>query len=569
MKTIIISLFLVFIGFRTSAFTNEKDLDAPVKEATVYLSGAMITHMASVVSNPGQTIYVLKNLSPFIDANTIKVSGSGNFTVLSVNHQINYIEKLERSEKAKFIAQQSDDINYRLEQLNTEVNILNTKKGLLEENNKLADKDKAIPIETYKLFVEYYSKTMEDIQLALLEKQRNIRNLQAKLKDLQNQQNEIMSQRPLETSEIRVGISCKTSVPIKINISYLIQNAGWTPSYDIRVNSLGENIILAYKASVHQQSGIDWNNVKLRLSNANPNQSSIAPVLNPYFVNQTNISSTDNYSNYSGTVAGRITDGSTGEPLPGVSVMVKGTNLGTITDMNGYYRIAVPTGYNKLSVSFVGYNQEEITVNGSICNLAIIPDVKQLDEVVVTGYGSVKKERAPGAAQKVKVRGISTLSPEVQKTEYQTTVDFEVDEQYSVKSDGKPINIEIAQYDIPSTFEYTAVPKIEKAAFLIGRATDWKELSLLTGEANLYFENAFIGKTLIDMNNFSDTLTLSLGRDRNVLINRKAVKDYSKNSLLGSSKTVSKIWELEVKNNKQETIHLKLNDQIPVLMKRL
>lgn len=100
------------------------------------------------------------------------------------------------------------------------------------------------------------------------------------------------------------------------------------------------------------------------------------------------------------TVKGVVTEASTGMPLPGVNVVVKGTTTGTTTDFNGSYEITAETGAI-IQFSYIGFQNTEVTVNGATINIALKEDTQQLDEVVVIGYGTVKKEDATGAVNMV------------------------------------------------------------------------------------------------------------------------------------------------------------------------
>ncbi|UII21218.1 SusC/RagA family TonB-linked outer membrane protein [Fulvivirga ligni] len=98
------------------------------------------------------------------------------------------------------------------------------------------------------------------------------------------------------------------------------------------------------------------------------------------------------------TITGRITDGDSDDPLVGATVLEKGTTNGTITDINGNYSIKVSKSDAILQISYIGYLTEEVLVNNqSIVNAGLTVDVTTLDELVVIGYGSVKKSDATGA----------------------------------------------------------------------------------------------------------------------------------------------------------------------------
>ena len=101
------------------------------------------------------------------------------------------------------------------------------------------------------------------------------------------------------------------------------------------------------------------------------------------------------------TITGTVTDVDSGEPLPGVSIVLQGTSTGVITDLDGNYSINSSDG-QVLVFSFVGYLNEEITISGQDkIDVALVTDIQSLDEVVVIGYGTQKKSLVTGAISQV------------------------------------------------------------------------------------------------------------------------------------------------------------------------
>lgn len=97
------------------------------------------------------------------------------------------------------------------------------------------------------------------------------------------------------------------------------------------------------------------------------------------------------------TVTGRITDAATGEPLPAVSIVIKGTTIGTNSDLNGFYSLNVSDRNAILVYSFVGYLDQEVVVGGrSNIDISLSVDVRTLEEVVVVGYGTQRKSDITG-----------------------------------------------------------------------------------------------------------------------------------------------------------------------------
>ncbi len=110
------------------------------------------------------------------------------------------------------------------------------------------------------------------------------------------------------------------------------------------------------------------------------------------------------------TLTGTVTDGENGEPLPGVNVLAKGTTQGTVTDVDGNYRLTVSDDVTTLVFSSIGYVSEEVEINGrSTIDLVLLPDIKSLSEVVVVGYGAVKKSDLTGAVSSISQEEITAL----------------------------------------------------------------------------------------------------------------------------------------------------------------
>ena len=109
-------------------------------------------------------------------------------------------------------------------------------------------------------------------------------------------------------------------------------------------------------------------------------------------------------------ITGIITDAATGEALVGVNVVVEGTTTGTMTDINGKYSLGVTDLNGTLQISYIGYIAQKIPINGmTIIDLALSADVQVLEEVVVTGYGTVKKSDLTGSVSSIKAEQIKQL----------------------------------------------------------------------------------------------------------------------------------------------------------------
>ena len=148
--------------------------------------------------------------------------------------------------------------------------------------------------------------------------------------------------------------------------------------------------------------------------------------------------------------------------------------------------------------------------------------------------------------------------------ESQTSVEFVIDIPYTIPADGQTHSVELAKHALPASYEYYAVRKLEKDVFLLAKVTGWEKLNLLSGPANLFFEGKFVGESYIETRQTDDTLSLSLGRDKNITVTRIRKRDFSEKQLLGSNVTETREWDLTVHNKKSQEITITLEDQIPV-----
>ncbi|MGF2413453.1 MAG: mucoidy inhibitor MuiA family protein, partial [Ferruginibacter sp.] len=143
-------------------------------------------------------------------------------------------------------------------------------------------------------------------------------------------------------------------------------------------------------------------------------------------------------------------------------------------------------------------------------------------------------------------------------------VTFNIDLPYDVPTNGKAQSATLKEYDVPATYKYYAVPKLDKDAFLLAEVADWEGLNLLPGEANIIFEGTYIGKSFIDPSSTQDTVNLTMGRDKRVVVKREKAKDYSAVKFLGTNKKQIFTYDITVKNNKKDEVNMLLKDQYPV-----
>lgn len=563
-----IYLFLLLCFSLTSYSQSLQELDTKITDVTVFLQSAQITRTGNVTIPSGESTVVIEKLSPYMDDKSVQVKADGNFTILSVKHKLDYLSEREKSSETKNLQEEAEELGTEIEEQNARLSVLSEKESLLDKNKNLNGETNGTNLVQLKQAIEFYDKELSEIKKDYIQTRKKIEDLTEQLNKVESQIADIRNQENLPSGKLEIKVESDDSTAGQFNISYLVGNAGWYPNYDLRVDNINNPLNLEYKADVYQNTGVDWNNVKLKFSNGNPNQSGVAPELETWYLNyarnsrfQTSIY--DRINPDVKTVTGKVMD-EEGLPLPGVNVIVKGSTVGTQTDFDGNYEITLPNNAKYLVYSFIGMETREIPISQTQINITLIADATSLEEVVVTGYGNDLNNSNSG----LKIRGVSSLKQakkiETTTIKNQTTVEFEVERLYSVPTTGEILSVDLKEFEIETEYEYYAVPKLESDAFLIAQITDWDKYNLLEGEANLFFENSYVGRTVLDARSLSDTLSISLGRDRNILIGREKIDEFSKKRTLGSNKIETREFRVIVRNKKSEPVEITIYDQIPV-----
>jgi hypothetical protein len=569
MKRLFFSFFLLGNVLQASAQDlKEIPLTNQIKEVTLFLSGAQVFETATGSLPAGESVLLVKGLSPYLDEKSIQLKGQGNFTIQAVNKRMDFLSEKEVGEKVAALEAQIEGIQKSQTLAQNRLQILANKASLLSANKNLGSSQSGPTMAALRAALDFFDAELTKITSEELQVKSKISEGDKELERLQNQISAMRESQNKSTAEIRIRVKATVAGQGTFQINYLVANAGWYPKYDVRVKSITDALQLQYKAEVFQNTGVDWKNVKLRFSNANPNQNGQAPILDKWELNYARYTTVNKFAlpQTPGTISGIVLDEG-GQPLPGTTVLVKGTTIGTSTDMEGRYSLTLPTTAKTLAFSFIGMRSEELPIQGrSNLNVTLIQENQVLSEVMVTGLYREREKKAL-AGTNLTLRGTSSMDASPLMTSFvenQTTVEIQVAEPYSIKTNGERTLVDLKTYEIPAAYRYTAIPKLDKDAFLLAEISDWSQYNLLEGESNLYFEEGFVGRSILNPAALQDTLQISMGRDRSIVMQREKVDQYSKKRSVGSNITESRGYEISLKNNKSQAVTLQLKDQIPI-----
>ena len=485
--------------------------DASLSAATVFFGyGAELTHNANIKVNTSTKQIIISQLSTAIDVNSLQISVPENVALLSQRFLVYTPERIVLINP--LIKKWQDSIKIFQKEQNRNKWLAETERETLDKTNKLIEmtmKDngnKTISSDEAIKLINANTLKIEKAKTALFKLSEEWDILNEKIAAFQTRIYEANNQ-PVKVEkpygQLMLQVICNSATEIPVSLSYFTNNAGFTPLYDVRVNSKTNELKLVYKASITQSTGINWKQVKLTLSTSNPSWGGVAPNLTPWYLQMYVKPLYDNFK----------------APV-----------------VNNYYQNNIQS---------------------------MMKDDKSLmEEVVVTGYGAAKKSRSVSYA--TTTVNPSSIQQYTTLTESQLNTNFEIDLPYNIDSDGETHSVTIKEEKINAGLKNYAIPKLDRDAYLLAEIADWQKLDLLPGVANIIMDQTYIGKSVIDPNSTADTLNLSLGKDKRVNIKRTAVKEYTSSKTNGSTTKQVFTYELTVKNNKISTVDLLLKDQYPI-----
>ena len=304
-KIILIALSVGLISIQANAKT-EKTIKSTIKTVTVYTQGAQIQRKASYSINKGITTLIIEGISPNIDPNSLQVRATGDIVILDTKYSIFYPKpdplvnpvngippKIQR--EIYVLMDSLFELGYEISAFQFKMDVLKSEKRIIENNGTIKGQGKvndSIPLLIDA--IKYYHQKMNEInaQLLLLTRSKSILNKQqtrmnsrlSQLKNYNQNNNFATPKQKPPVHQIQVTVSSKAAVTGRVKVSYLVNNAGWIPMYDLRSSAAANKIDLTYKAHVYQNTGVSWENVKLNLSTNNPYANKTKPVLTPWYL---------------------------------------------------------------------------------------------------------------------------------------------------------------------------------------------------------------------------------------------------------------------------------------------
>ena len=417
-------LLLLGLAAATLSVAGEQKVNTSVGKVTLFIDGAQVTRTRQIDLPAGNSTVVFTGLSPYLDDKSMQVSAKGPFTVTAVNRLFNHTDSLERSVRQQALEREIADTKRQQKQLKAAYEVLEAEYAMLKENCSVGNRNVATPLAGIKELNEYYVARLQALKSKELSLKEEATTIDSRERRLRAELAQLGGKQSVPMSEVEVRIEAPAACKGSFTLTYYVRNAGWFPSYDIRSDGLSEPVQISYKANIFQNTKEEWKNVTLTLSSSNPNTGSIAPQLRTWWLDYGLAAPRYNLNLTSNTVSGIVFD-SRREPLAGASVLIPGTTIGAISDTQGRYSITVPNGATSLLFNYIGYKPRTERITGNSMNVTMQEDATAMEEVVVVGYGTARKNALTGATSGVRVRGTSPMEKQTTDAEMSAVMEVE------------------------------------------------------------------------------------------------------------------------------------------------
>jgi uncharacterized protein (TIGR02231 family) len=283
-KSGFIAIFTVAsVGLASNIFAQtQQKLD--IEQATVFLSGAQLTSTAKVKLIKGENEILFTNVAGDINQQSLTVSAGNGVVVESAVFQNNYLTTQILSPKAKDIKDSIEILTDNRSLISSKITVLTEQITVLQSNRKVGGEDSGLSVTELTKMLDLLGTRLEGYLNLKHKQELLLKKTDERLASLKKQLDEEQKKGFQPGGQLLVKFYAKEATANQIVISYTLPNAGWSPNYDIRVDDIAKPANLFYKASVFQNSGVKWNNVRLTLSTGNPQEGVQAPTMSPWYL---------------------------------------------------------------------------------------------------------------------------------------------------------------------------------------------------------------------------------------------------------------------------------------------
>lgn len=592
------NLFIISALFASMLATSQTEVNTSIDHVTVYREGAVVVRTADVSLTNGTNVIQLKDLPNGLQSNTIQFDVANGIRIIKFDYRYLTPEEVDLFDLTDLGAQ----VVAIEEKITAERDLQVSLAEDLEFIRSNADLGDFGSTQNLQATDEYMQQRRRELRSAIRESERRLEALQVEGQKVRGEMALRESEMGRPESIIELEVVSDRARTTTIQFSYLSKTAKWTPYYNVRATGMNDPLTFEMMGQIVQNSGEDWEDVTLHLSTGNPNLSAVEPELpvwrlggGNYYVpsGQTESSGIDVPRH--GSFQGFVTDSKTGKPLPFARVELKQGEVTHIlvSDEKGEVRKDnLPTGSYSLVANNAGYRDLNVSITVSNTpNLTRIKMGSSLESMnssieIITGgtpaqYGDARRGTASiqGLASGVAVQDGGAFRPDIRRgygdsrgriqnyfvPRYQpTTTLYTINENYSVASDGRPIDVIVNQQSREAELFARIRPALSENAYIIARMTEWESLNLQKANMLFYVDGAYLGTRFVDPSFTTDTLSLALGVDPEISFRRERINAMTSTSTLARSTFERFQYEIVVRNTRPDAIEVVVEDQRPI-----
>ncbi len=269
------------------AFADEPtEVKNKIESVTVFLDGAEVINTAEIKMTAGQKQqYVFSGLSNKMRPGTVNVTATGDVSIVSIVERINYLKEAEVSPKIKLLQDSLEILTHQTAMIANERSAYYSEQQLITNNQNLSGANTGVLVAEIIKAADFIRVRMLEINNKLTALQEKETKVWEKYNRVSNQLAEMNAQFNQYNSEVVITLSAHSATTSNVKLRYLVTSAGWASTYDITVEDISKPIYLNYRANVYNNTGIDWNDVKVKLSTADPLQGISKPILEKWVLN--------------------------------------------------------------------------------------------------------------------------------------------------------------------------------------------------------------------------------------------------------------------------------------------
>ncbi len=494
------------------------DLEAPIKEVTVYADRALVLRSGRVELETGEHELRVNNLPQFL-RDSLRAAGRGSEGIRILNVDITTAFR-SRPPEAEVITLQDE-----LERLTQNQQLLEARRSALNDRRQwlraLGEQSRDFakglaqgqmkPQDCADFFSFAANQALQDAEAAQsveAELKHVQQEVEAKKRELAQVQGHILPDRLAAV----VSVSLAEGGEFELELSYLVIGASWSPQYDVRVQMTDEKgsgeVELTYVGVVQQSTGERWENVGLSLSTARPSLAAVLPELDPWYLNV--------YT----------------PPLP-VPLRAAKSRIASMSGLPG----------------------------GQHTTLAVQP--MAMPTMALADEGAFDEAQDEQIHEK-ELRTADVATATVEQTG--TALIFRAGRSVDIPSDNSPHKTTIARDNLPCVFDYVSAPLIDEQVHLRASIENTTERVLLSGDASIFLSSEYVGTTKVKTTAPMEKFKIFLGIDDSIKVKRELVeRNVEKgNALQGNIRRITYAYRITVHNYANAPRKVVIHDHLPV-----